>query len=195
MHFSSFCYRTFPLMVLLIAVFSFDSEACLAQNSDFRLELHANSHGSAAEVGLPAYPGATLVKGSEDDENADFGFAFGDSHFRVVVAKYVTTDSPERVLAFYRKPLSRYSEVLECNQGKPVGAPSVTHSGFSCSGEKDGGVTVSGHTASSNHHELRAGSPHQFRIVWIDESHPESTRFELVYVDSSKVDEKEEKHN
>jgi len=40
-------------------------------------------------------------------------------------------------LAFYRKPLSRYGEVLECDQSKPVGSHIVTRDGLTCSDEHD----------------------------------------------------------
>jgi hypothetical protein len=177
-------------MALCAGVLDFDGQLSYAQDKDFNLEVHANSHAGAKDVGLPAYPGATLVKGSDDDSNADLGFAFGKTHFRLVVAKYTTTDTPDRILAFYRKPLTNYGEVLECNQGKPAGAQPTTRSGLTCSEQKGGGVTLSNDSLSSNHHELRAGSPHQFRIVCIDESDSKATRFVLIYVDSPKDDEK-----
>jgi len=180
-----------PAMVLVAAGLVFVGESSYAQDKDFNLEVHANSHAGAKDVGLPAYPGATEVKGSEDDSNADLGFAFGKTRFRLVVAKYASTDSPERILAFYRKPLSSFGEVLECNQGKPVGSPVATRSGLTCSEEKDGGVTLSNHSLSSNHHELRAGSPHQFRMVAIEETDSKATRFVLIYVDTPMDSEKQ----
>jgi hypothetical protein len=93
----------------------------------------------------------------------------------------VTSDSPAQVLAFYRKPLSRYGQVLECDHGKPVGALTVTSSGLTCGHE-----SISDNTNSSTDHEIRAGSLHQYRIVGIDESHRGSTRFGLVYLDLPK---------
>jgi hypothetical protein len=175
-----------PAIALFAAALSFSGELSSAQDKDFKLELHANKHASATEVGLPAYPGATLVKDTDDDSTADLGFTFGDTHFRLMVAKYITTDTPESVLAFYRKPLARYGEVLECNDGKPVGTPAVAHSGLGCSEQKEGGLTVTDHGLSTGGHELRAGSPHQFRVVCIDKSHPQSTRFWLVYIELPK---------
>jgi hypothetical protein len=41
--------------------------------------------------------------------------------FRLLVASYLTSDSPAKILEFYRKPLAHYGEVLECYKGKPVG--------------------------------------------------------------------------
>ncbi len=190
----TFCrIHRFPAFASFAAVLLLGSTAVVAQNSDFKMELHANKNVRAAEIGLPAYPGAALAIDKDNDNNADLGFTFGDTHFRLMVAKYVTTDSPEQVLAFYRKPLSHYGEVLECNHDKPVGSPSVARSGLTCSEQKDGGLTVSDHEVSTSGHELRAGTPHHFRIVSIDETHPHSTRFWLLYIELPKDDDKAEK--
>jgi hypothetical protein len=186
-------FFTFPAIVLFAAVVSCGGAISFAQNSDFKLELHANKHVSAAEIGLPAYPGATLAKETDDDNTADLGFTFGDTHFRIMVTKYITTGTAESVLSFYRKPLSRYGEVLECNDGKPVGAPTVAQSGLSCAEQKEGGLSVTDHGLSSAGHELRAGSSHQFRVVCIDKSHPESTHFWLVYIELPKDHDKTER--
>jgi hypothetical protein len=177
--------RLFPgllAIVLFAAILFSDSTAVLGQNSDVNLALHANSHASAAAIGLPAYPGANLYKDEDNDSAADLGVTAGDFHFSVIAVKYVTSDSPERVLTFYRKPLSRYGEVLECDHGKPIGALTTTRTGLTC-----GQAQVGGNTSSSTEdHEIRAGFPHQYRIVGIDESHPGSTRFDLVYLDLPK---------
>jgi hypothetical protein len=168
------------VIFLFTAIAMSYSAVSLGQDSDVNLALHANSHASAADIGLPVYPGATLYKDA-NNSSADLGLTAGDFHFALKAVHYVTSDSPAQVLAFYRKALLHYGEVLECNQGKPVGALAVTRSGLSC-GDVQGG----GNTNSSEDHELRAGSPHRYRIVGIDESHPESTRFALVYLDLPK---------
>ena len=49
-----------------------------------------------------------------------------------MVAKYVTYATPGNVLEFYRKPLSKYGEVLECDHGIAVGAVKVAKSGLTC---------------------------------------------------------------
>ena len=186
-------FRACPAVVLFIAALLCGGAASFAQNSDFNLAIHASDRGTAAEIGLPAYPGAALDKGTDNSSAADLGFAYGDTHFRLVVAKYVTADSPERVLAFYRKPLSQYGDVLECNQGKPVGALSATHGGLTCSDQEDGNATSNGNIDFSGHHDLRSGSPRRFRIVGIDESNSKSTRFVLVYIELPKDKDQEGK--
>jgi hypothetical protein len=181
---------TFSLLVTLVVVFLFACGTSLAQDSGVDLALHANSNASAVKIGLPAYPGAAFYKGSDNDSAADLGLTFNEFHFSMMAANYVTGDSPEKVLSFYRKPLSRYGEVLECNQGNPVGALKVTRTGLTCRQEQG---TSNGNANSSNGHELRAGSPNRFRIVGIDNSHPGTTRFGLVYLELPK--ESSEKTN
>jgi hypothetical protein len=152
---------------------------CLAQSSDFNLNVHANSHATAKEIGLPEYPGATPYKDKDSDSSSvDLGLLLNSFHFSVQAASYITTDSPEQVLAFYRKPLAKYGEVLECDHGKPVGALTVTKSGLTCGDKQSGHVSVNG-TGDSDH-ELRAGTPEQFRIVGIDSSEAGKTKFGLV---------------
>jgi hypothetical protein len=165
--------------VLTLAIVLIGGAVCRGQDSGVNLALHANSHTRAADIGLPAYPGATLYK-DDGDSGADLGLTAGDFHFSLLAVKYVTSDSPARVLAFYRKPISHYGEVLECDQGKPVGTLTVTRSGLTC------GQDEKGDTNSSKDHEIRAGSPHQYRIVGIDDSRPGSTRFGLVYLELPK---------
>ena len=174
-------HAALPATALFAAVVIFSSTVSFGQDSGVNLALHANSHASAADIGLPAYPGAALFKDTDNDSAADLGLTLGDFHFSMLAVNYVTSDSPTQVLAFYRKPLSRYGEVLECDHGKPVGALTVTRSGLTCGHE-----STSDNTSSSTDHEIRAGSPHQYRIVGIDDSHRGSTRFGLVYLDLPK---------
>ena len=169
-----------PLAVALFMLSLLGSgTSAVAQSAG--LELHANDHASPAEIGLPGYPGASLYKTKDNEATFDLGYSFGDSHFRLLGANYITTDSPSQVLAFYRKPLSRYGEVLECKDGKPIGALTVTKSGLTCSDERGGNVQFNGHDDSKDH-ELRAGTPHEYRIVGIDNSEPKSTHFAMIYV-------------
>lgn len=153
-----------------------------AQNSGINLAMHANSKVNAADIGLPAYPGAAPYKDKDNDSAVDLGFTLGSFHFSVVAANYITSDTPAQVLAFYRKALSHYGEVLECDHGKPAGSVTVTGSGLTCSDEHHG----NGSGGSSSATELRAGLPNRYRLVGIDKSQPGSTRFALVYLDLPK---------
>ena len=182
-----------PRMVLIAAVVAACSTACVAQNSDakkdsdFNLALHANTHVTAADIGLPEYPGAAPYKNPDDkdsDSAVDLGFTFGSVHFVVKAASYISQDSPAQVLDFYRKPLSHYGQVLECDHGHPVGSMTATRTGLTCS--DDAGVHSGSKGDSSGGHELRAGRPDRYRLVGIDESHSGSTRFGMAYIELPK---------
>jgi hypothetical protein len=167
--------------------------ACRAQNGDVNLSLHANSDKTtAADIGLPAYPGATPYKKNGDDsDSADLGFAFGDFKFTLKVADYQTSDSPSKVFGFYRTALGHYGDVLECENGKAIGSPSVTHSGLTCEDDnkgKKGHGTVIHSGSSSDSRELRAGTPKHYRMVALDDAAGSNgrTRFSLIYIELPK---------
>jgi hypothetical protein len=169
-------FNVIPVIVLIGAV-SFTA-LTFGQNSDFNLNVHANSHATAKDIGLPVYPGATPFKDKDSDSSsADLLFLLNSFHFSVKAASFVTTDSPAHVIEFYRKPLAKFGEVLECDHGKPVGSLTVTKSGLTCGDSKGGGMTVNG---SDNDHELRAGTPEQFWIAGIDGAENGKTKFGLV---------------
>jgi hypothetical protein len=157
----------------------FGGSVAPAQNSGKGFELHANSNATAADVGLPLYPRSKLVKSADNDPAVDMGFTFGDTHFRLVAANYLSGDSVAQILDFYRKPLARYGDVLECDHGKPVGATKTARSGLTCG-------DVKGNENSSENHELRAGTPEKFRIVGIGEHEGSAIHFGLVYVEMPK---------
>jgi len=180
---SRFCFFCVPVAAAFIA----GGALCFAQDSDFNLNVHANSHATAEKVGLPVYPGAAIYH-DKDDSSADLGLAFGDFHFSLFAVKYVTRGPAAKVLEFYRKPLSHYGEVLECLHGKPVGERARTSSGLTCSSEQAEHVQVNGIPDSSNEHELRAGTPLRFRIVGIENTDAGNTRFGLVYLELPKDD-------
>jgi len=163
-----------------------------AQDSGIHLSLDADSKTTAESVGLPAYPGAVIAKDSDKDGDsaANLGLSFGDFHFVLKVVRYKTPDPSDKVLGFYRKPLGRYGEVLECDRGQPVGALKVAKSGLTCADKNTGdhGTFKVNGDDTSDDHELRAGAPRRFHIVAIDDKHSGSgsTSFSLVYLELPK---------
>lgn len=187
--------RIFPatVVVLAAAIVAACSVACVAQNSeskkdsDFNLALHANTHVTASDIGLPEYPGAAPYKNPDDkdsDSAVDLGFTFGNVHFLVKAASYITSASPAQVLDFYRKPLSHYGQILECYHGHPVGSLTVTRTGLTCN--DDTRVNSGSKDDASGGHELRAGRPTRYRLVGIDTSTAGSTRFGIAYIELPK---------
>lgn len=187
-------HRAIPGMTAAIVVLAAVAAAApgFAQDSDFHLDVHAHSHATAKDIGLPVYPGAVPFRDKGDDSSsADLGFILNSFHVSLKVAKFVTGDSAEQVLAFYRKPLAKYGEVLECHHGKPVGSLTVTRSGLTCGDRKDSGTSANSNTSvnsSDTDEELRAGTPEQFRIVGIDSTEAGRTKFGLAAVVLPKED-------
>ena len=144
--------------------------------------LHVTSDNTtAADVGLPVYPGAKLSTDNDKDhdKSADIHLGFGDWQFRLKVVKYQTSDSSEEVLAYYKKALGRYGLVVQCNGKTAVGSPTVTNEGLSC--DDSHGKTENVNLDMSQ--SLRAGSTHHQHIVGIEKSDAPGTAFSLVEVD------------
>ncbi len=155
--------------------------AAVAPNSGLNLELHANEKVNAASMGLPDLPGARPFKDASSDSAVDMGFSFGSVHFRVLASKYVASASPAQVLDFYRKPLARDGEVLECDHGRAIGSVTITSGGLTCtdSHHHDSHTNVD----VGNTHQLRSGTEQKIRVVAIDTLVAGDTRFSLVYIE------------
>jgi hypothetical protein len=133
-------------------------------------------------LGLPVYPGAELVKKDKNSGAADVNMSFGSFQLRVKAASYRTSDNPDEVTAFYRKALGRYGDVIQCQNDKPVGAPTRTAEGLTCDNEKGNHVYVKDDESGKGKVELKAGSKQHQHIASIN---PEGngTKFGLVALD------------
>jgi hypothetical protein len=152
--------------------------------------IHVNTdQTSAADLGLPAYPGANIVKDKDNDKSADIHMGFGEWELRVKVVNYSTPDSKDKVVAFYKDALKRYGDVISCQGHTPVGTPTATSEGLTCADE--GGANVKIDTGDHNHgydmdqegFQLKAGSKRHQHIVGFESSTPGETRFALVALD------------
>ncbi len=152
--------------------------------------IHVNTdETSAADLGLPAYPGADIVKDKDNDKSADIHMGFGEWELRVKVVNYSTADGQDKVVAFYKKALTRYGDVIACQNGAAVGTPTATSEGLTCSDKGGPNVNVDDHDKSygwqSSHEgfQLRAGSKRHQHIVGFESAAPGQTRFALVALD------------
>lgn len=171
-----FPIRCLGPLVLFAAFTMCGATASMAQSRS--IELHANKNVTAATIGLPDFPNARPYGNSSNDSTADLGFTFGNFHFRLVASKYITSASPSQVLDFYRKPLARYGDVLDCDHGEPVGSIKATRGGLTCSDSQ--GHHPDAHGDADDSRQLRSGTPRLFRIVAIDNSQTDSTHFSLL---------------
>jgi hypothetical protein len=170
--------------VLVMAGMGFGGVAAWAQSGS--AEAHAQGAATAATVGLPVYPGARLYK--EEKSNgwgADLGLSFGDFHFRLVVASYAAAATGEQILGFYRTALAKYGDVLECENGKPVGALKVAKSGLTCADDDDSGGGVHG-SVKAGEWELRAGIPGKYRMVALGDLVGKEQRFAVLLLELPK---------
>src|ERR1700757_4564103 len=63
--------------------------------------VHVNTdQTSAADLGLPVYPGAKAITGDDKHKSADVHLGFGEWQLRVKAVSYGTPDSRDKVVAF-----------------------------------------------------------------------------------------------
>jgi hypothetical protein len=138
--------------------------------------IHVNTNNADPKAtGMSVYPGAR-VRENRDDNNATVDMSlFG---LKVVALKYVTDDSPDKVLDYYRKDLKTFGNVLECKGrvshtlGKPGDSRELT-----CD-DDDHGMNIRIDTDST---ELKAGTRDRQHIVSVKPS-GSGAEFSLVYV-------------
>jgi hypothetical protein len=116
----------------------------------------------------------------DDDKSADIHFGFGDWQFRIKVVKYQSPDSSDKILAFYKKALGRYGDVIECSGKTPVGTPTTTREGLTCD---DSDNHNKANVNIDMHDSLKAGSKRHQHIVGIEKSDGPGTTFSLVELD------------
>lgn len=153
--------------------------------------VHVNTdQTTAAELGLPVYPGAVAVKDDGDQQSADVHMGFGEWEMRVKVVSYETHDSQDKVAAFYRKAMNRYGNVITCQGNVPVGTPTVTSEGLTCAdGTAHGDIHInSGEYKTGEGLSLKAGSKRHQHIVGFANPQDGQTRFELVVLELPNVD-------
>jgi hypothetical protein len=149
--------------------------------------IHVNTdQTTAADLGLPVYPGAELVKGDDKHKSADVHLGFGEWELRVKAVSYASGDNEEQVTAFYKKALGRYGDVITCQNNAPIGLPATTSEGLSCADDDSNAKVKIDHSdygTSKNSLELKAGSKRHQHIVGFEEPRESKTRFALVALD------------
>lgn len=148
--------------------------------------IHVNTdQTTAADLGLPVYPGAQPVKDKDKHKSADVQLGFGEWELRVRAVSYATPDSKEQVTAFYKKALGRYGDVITCQGNSPVGSPAATSEGLTCEDDKNGKVRIGQGDYGVNKDGLllKAGSKRHQHIVGFEDSKDGKTGFALVALD------------
>jgi hypothetical protein len=155
------------------------------------LDVRTNS-ASAVDVGVPVYPGA-VPTGDKGDNNgaADIHMSFGKWQLHVKAAEYQSKDPEFKVVAFYKKAMASYGDVLTCKDKKPMGQPVATSQGLTCANDHEYDVRMD--TGSSKNHvnfgtpkisgdvKLLAGSPENQHIIEFTPT-SDGTKFSIVAV-------------
>ncbi|HEX4155763.1 MAG TPA: hypothetical protein VHY48_09130 [Acidobacteriaceae bacterium] len=144
--------------------------------------MHVNTNDGApvAGLGISVYPGAVPNKDGDNDTNsADVNMSFGNFHLGVRAAGYMTSDSQDKVISFYKKDLAHYGDVIQCRGDEPVGEPTRTAEGLTCDTKHQNHISTGDHPAEF---ELRTGSPEHQHIVAIDKKDGK-TKIGLVALD------------
>jgi hypothetical protein len=136
----------------------------------------ASKNPDPSAIGLPLYPGARPYQDkSGDNPKFQLGLWGGSKGFNLVVLKFESNDSPQKITAFYHKALGKYGKVLNCSDS-PKAADQQDQSdpanGLDCKAdEPDSGETL-----------LKAGTKEKQHVFSIK---PEAglSIFQLVYVE------------
>ena len=107
-----------------------------AQAEGFNAGIELQDKVSLSDIGLPAYPGAVLVKdldknGKEDKGSFGFSLWGGSFGLKLSLLKYRSTDSMDKIGAFYRDAMGRYGKVLDCSMTAPSSDDEKTDNGKS----------------------------------------------------------------
>jgi hypothetical protein len=157
--------------------------------------VHVNTdQTTAADLGLPRYPGSEEVKNDDEHKSADVHIGFGEWEIRVRAVSYATPDSKEQVTAFYKKALGRYGDVILCQGNAPVGSPTTTSEGLTCADDnKNANVKIDSKDFGSSDSalQLKAGSRRHQHIVGFEDPKDGKTRFAMVAIDLPIIMEKE----
>jgi hypothetical protein len=111
-------YRVFRLVLVIgataLALASVVNRPVSAQDQT-GAGIVISAQATAKELGLPIYPGAKPHKDEKEDSPAtQLGLWGGSFGFKLVVLKMESSDSPEKIAAYYQKALAKYGTVLNC---------------------------------------------------------------------------------
>jgi hypothetical protein len=162
-------------------------------NDNISAGFNLGKDASAKDVGLPIYPGARRHKDTSDDASAlNMGLWGNSTGFKIAVLKMETSDSPEKVSAFYRKALAKYGKVLDC--GAADAAAAKSSSGSNRQDSKDQTKSQQALDCGTDKPdkdgvELKSGTKEKQHVVGISKE-GNVTTFQLVYIETHGLDDK-----
>src|SRR5579859_3331194 len=173
----------YPITALAVAILSLPAFAQQSDTQDKAFDvqssigdMHVGKDADAKKAGLPLYPGAR-PKMEKDNDPLNLGILTEAFGLKVVVAKYESEDSPDKVVAYYRDKLKKYGKVLECHSQKHGGDVEVHDDDKDSKGSKE----LKCEQNSGPVTELKVGTQDNQHVVAIEPASKGST-FALVYV-------------
>ncbi len=134
------------------------------------------------DTGLPVYANAKEKPGNKEDDKANVNINTPFFGLKVVAVKYVSDDSPDKVLNWYRDKLKGMSNFVECKpgsgDGEKKGSGDDLDRPVQCEHNKN--VKI-GDDEMKNAVELKTGTQGDQRIVAV-ESYGSGTQIALVHV-------------
>ena len=151
-----------------------------SSDGKYRAGLSFSDKATPSDAGLPLYPGATQTRDDRPDgDSVNMGFWGGTFGLKIVVVKLETSDSVEKVAAFYQPALSEYGEVLDCSKAE-------THQG-DVERKARKALTCEKDKPRRNGQLLKSGTRDKQHIVSIKPSGKGAT-FELIYIEKKGAD-------
>lgn len=188
--------RRVALLVVLLAGIALLAGPLSAQDQagkksksiGFTLSAEANEK----DLGLPLYPGAKPYKEDADSDAAlHMAMSGGSFGFKLVVLKLESSDSPEKIAAYYRKAMAKYGTVLDCS--KASGDSSKNGSGKNDSEkskDKSNVLTCEDDHSDKGGYAYKVGTKEKQHVVAV-EPNGKSTLISLVYVEAPKDQDKD----
>lgn len=141
--------------------------------------LKVDSSDKSGDNGIPVYPGAHLRPADKDGDNHAANINIGAMGFglKVIAAEYETSDSPEKVKAFYDDKMKAFGTTLVCKgHGSGSDVKINTH-------KNDNDKKLTCDDTSGDGWEIKAGTSDNERLVSI-EPNGSGTRFGTVLVET-----------
>ena len=139
-------------------------------------DLHVGDDADAKKVGVPLYPGARPKVDDKNDSQANLSILTEAFGMKLVVANYVSDDTPSKIVDFYRDKLKRYGKVLECHSSTHINMDFKTDKS-----DKSDSDDLTCEEHDGNNIELKVGSKENQHIVSV-EPNGKGSSFALVYV-------------
>ena len=143
--------------------------------------IHVSKDADVRDVGLAVYPGARKKQKdlSGDEKSANVNISGPGFGVKVVAVEYLSDDSPDKLVAYYRDQLKKYGSVLECHTSKHGGDVEVNK--MSHQDRKESRKLTCDNDDSGKTVELKVGTEDNQHIVAV-EPQGKGSSFALVYV-------------